>query len=36
VLGFFSSNAAVSVFEHAWQPFGERIVGTLVPEAQPA
>jgi quercetin dioxygenase-like cupin family protein len=33
VLGFFSSNAIVSVFENAWQPAGARVVGTPLPEA---
>lgn len=36
VIGFFSSNSVVSVFEHALQPFGERVVGTPLPELQPA
>jgi quercetin dioxygenase-like cupin family protein len=36
VAGFFSSNAVVSVFEHALQPLGERVVGTPHPELQPA
>jgi quercetin dioxygenase-like cupin family protein len=32
VLGFFSSNAIVSVFGNAWQPAGAHVVGTPVPE----
>jgi quercetin dioxygenase-like cupin family protein len=34
VLGFFSSSTIVSVFDHAWQPFGVRIVGTPTPEPE--
>ena len=33
VLGIFSSNTMVSVFDHTWQPIGSRIVGTPMPEA---
>lgn len=36
VAGFFSSNAVVSVFEHALQPLGGRVVGTPHPDLQPA
>jgi quercetin dioxygenase-like cupin family protein len=32
VVGFFSSNTVVSVFEHAWQPMNLRVVGTPLPE----
>ena len=32
VLGFFSSNTLLSVFENAWQPEGVRVVGTPLPE----
>jgi quercetin dioxygenase-like cupin family protein len=32
VVGFFSSNSVVSIFEHAWQPMNLSVVGTPLPE----